>query len=332
MMTKVVFHSGFSRTLPNATMLEWLVNPGDSIVQGQEICCYEIDKAVSSFAAPASGYVRTILVKPGAHFAEGELLAWLSDSRDEEPPPAPAAPAVDETAFDWSEIDEIGSQPEPLDPMRKTIARRMVMSKSHIPAFYLTTIVDMSGCIELRAELKKRKEKATFNDMAIKAAALALIKYPHVAGVFVPTGFLPRDNLNIGFAAALPDDGLVVPVVKQADKKPLVEIARETRELAAKAKLGQLTPEDCCGGVFSVSYLGSFEVDEFIAIVNPGEAAIMAVSKIKETPVAIKGELAIRPMMKITFSFDHRSIDGALGARFASEVKKILGNPEILLQ
>ena len=331
MAKSILFTTGCDRPLPRATLIEWLVTEGDPIKAGSALCRYEIDKAIAVCHAETGGYVRRLLVSPGARLAPGDVLALASDAPDGELPAPPPRNGGADDGFDWSEVDERDGPPEPLDVMRRAIAERMAMSKRSIPCFYLTSSVDMSGCLELRATLKQKGEKATFNDMAIKASALALRVHPRVAGIFVPSGFLPRGRMNIGFAAALPDDGLVVPVIKDADAKPLTGIARETRELAAKAKRGELAPEDCAGGIFSVSYLGSYEVDSFAAIVNPGEAAILAVGRILDTPVAVAGRAAIRPMMKITLSCDHRSIDGALGARFAGEVKKYLEKPESLL-
>lgn len=334
MIKKILFTTGCDRPMPRATLIEWLVSEGDPLEEDSAVCRYEVDKAVTTCNAKTSGYVRRLLASPGTRLSSGTVLALASDAPDEELPDIHAFPPgydLAEDAFDWSEVDERDCLPEPLGVMRRTIADRMTMSKRFIPCFYLTALVDMTGCLELRATLKQNGEKATFNDMTIKASALALCDNPRVAGIFVPSGFLPRRRINIGFAAALPDDGLVVPVIKDADKKPLCEVARETRELAAKAKKGELVPEDCSGGIFSVSYLGSYDVDNFVAIVNPGEAAILAAGKVAESPVVVAGQVAIRPMMKITLSFDHRSIDGALGARFAGNVKKYLEKPESLL-
>ncbi len=285
------------------------------------------------FLSTETGYLHAFLATPGQSLQPGQVVAVLTITPDETIPDDEfvAATAGIGDDFDWSEVDVKDCPVEAMSPMRQTIARRMLMSKRHIPCFYLTTAIDMTGCMDLRLTLRKKGEKATYNDMAIKAAAVALTRHPKVAGIFVPEGFQPRERLNIGFAAALPDDGLVVPVVKDADKKTLTEISAETRHLAGKAKRGELEPEDCSGGVFSVSYLGAFEVDEFVAIVNPGEAAILAASKIVEKPVVVSGEIVIRPIMKVTLSYDHRSIDGALGARFAGEIKSLLERPEQLL-
>lgn len=270
---------------PRAVLAEWvavrdaMVNPGDILFT------YEVDKAVVEFVSPAKGWLRRQVLDSGQRIRLGQAVALLSDMEDEVLPPREVGdtdqhPGVDE--FDWTEIDNLPVEPVQPGLMRRIIAERMTMSKRHIPChipcFYLTVAVDMSGCLALRGKMRKTGRKATFNDMAIKAAAMALVANPKVADIYHPRGIAARFDLHIGFAAALPD-GLAVPVIKFADTKALADIAEETRALAAKAKSGLLTPEDCRGGVFSVSCLGSYEVDNFIAIVNPGEAAIMAMGK-----------------------------------------------------
>ncbi len=319
---------------PRASLVEWLVGKGEMVTAGAPLCGYEVDKAVATYNSPVSGYVRRLMVEEGGRFARGTVLALLSDRLDEELPALTEAPAndrEDEDDFDWNEIDNRAGPPEPLGVMRRTIALRMAMSKRHIPCFYLTACVDMTSAFTRRAAMKKSGGRAaTFNDMAIRASALALIRNPKAAGVYTPLGVIPRTVLNIGFAAALPDDGLVVPVVKNVGGKSLDEVAGETRALANKAKRGELEPDDCSGGVFSVSYLGSYDVDNFVAIVNPGEAAIAAVGKTIDTPVVVDGAVAVRPIAKITLSCDHRSIDGALASRLMTDIKYFLENAEEL--
>lgn len=321
---------------PRATLVEWLVGVGELVQAGQLLFRYEVDKAMADFIAPQGGWLRRHLAREGERLPRRQPVAVVSDAPDETlahapAPPPPTSDVADLYAFDWSEIDCLAGPPEPLDPMRRVIAERMVMSRRHIPCFYLTAVVDMTGCFELRNQMRQAGRKATFNDMAIKASALALTRHPKVASIYLPEGVAPRTEMNIGFAAALPDDGLVVPVVKAADRKSLLDIAGETRLLATKAKKGVLAPEDCRGGVFSVSYLGAYEVDNFVAIVNPGEAAILAVGKTTDTPVVREGRIEIRPTLKITLSSDHRSIDGALAARFVGEVKGLLEQPQALV-
>lgn len=318
-------------THPVATMIRWLVREGGRVSPGDALCQFEIDKAIETLHAETGGYVRRIAVRENERFAAGSTLAQVSESLDEElPDDRPVRVPFPADRFDWSEIDVRDGPPEPLDARRRAIADRMAMSKRFIPCFHLTGAVDMSACLALRARLKERGEKATFNDMIVRASALALARHPGVRGVFVPEGFQPRARVNVGFAAALPGDGLVVPVVKDADKKRLIDVAAETRELAARARRGELRPEDCAGGIFSVSYLGMFEVDEFAAIVNPGEAAILAAGRPRDQATVVDGRIRIAPLMRITLSSDHRSIDGAQAARFIGEVKRFLERPDPL--
>ncbi|MCC8166724.1 MAG: 2-oxo acid dehydrogenase subunit E2 [Planctomycetes bacterium] len=318
---------------PRPALVEWMVNESDHVQPAAPRSRYQNAKAVATFQSPCAGYVRTRLVPEGARFSFGSILCVASDDRHEPLPDSPIAPLPSEhdtENFDWSEIDNHDGDPEPLGVMRRAIADRMAMSKRHIPCFYLTAVVDMTRCLELRRELKKNRQRATFNDMSIKASALALRENPRAAMIYSPQGLYSRSQLNIGFAAALPDDDLMVPVIKEADTKPLVRIADETRALAEKAKRGDLTPYDCSGGVFSVSYLGSYEVENFIAIVNPGESAILAMGKVRDRVVAVDGEVKIKPMACLTLSCDHRSIDGALAAKLMGDIKKRLEDPDCL--
>lgn len=337
MIASVIFYpGGVTERSPRASLVEWLVEPDAPILPGTPLFSYEIDKAVATFNSPVAGYVKCLLVEKGGRFTRGQPVALVADRAEETPSddakyPDAVGGNAEEDDFDWDEIDNRGGAPVPLGVMRRTIALRMAMSKRHIPCFYLAARVDMGFCLARRAEMRHAAGRAaTINDMVVKAAALALVKHPKAAAVYTPAGIIPRDEINIGFAAALPDDGLVVPVIKRANEKSLADIAGETRALAAKAKRGELTPDDCSGGVFSVSYLGAYEVDSFVAIVNPGEAAIAAVGRMVDTPVVRDGTIVIRPMTEITLSCDHRSIDGALAARLMGDIKYFLEHAEEL--
>ncbi|MCX7935009.1 MAG: 2-oxo acid dehydrogenase subunit E2, partial [Planctomycetota bacterium] len=171
----------------------------------------------------------------------------------------------------------------------------------------------------------------SINDMIIKACGLALRRFPRVASVYTPQGNISRDRIHVGFAVALDNEGLVVPVVRDVDRKSLAQIAADTKVLIDKARSNRLTVDDYSGGIFTVSNLGTFDVEHFTAIINPGESAILAVGKICEKPVALKGAIAVRHMMNITLSSDHRTIDGVLAARFAGCVKELLEKPEALM-
>ncbi|MGC8834819.1 MAG: dihydrolipoamide acetyltransferase family protein, partial [Armatimonadota bacterium] len=218
--------------------------------------------------------------------------------------------------------------------MRRTIARRMVQSKQTVPHFYVTVEVDMKAASELRAALNAlegERPKVTFTDMIVKAAAVALTKVPQVGTQYQEEGLKPPSGMHIGIAVAL-DDGLVVPVLRDADKKTLLSIARETKELTERARQGKLTPDEYSGGVLSISNLGMFDVESFSAIINPPEAAILAVGSILEVPAVVDGEITIRPRMKVTMSADHRVLDGVVAAKFLQEFKRALEQPLNLLE
>ncbi|MCC8180513.1 MAG: 2-oxo acid dehydrogenase subunit E2, partial [Planctomycetes bacterium] len=236
---------------PRAVLAEWVAQHDAFVSPGDILFTYEVDKAVAEFVSPAKGWLRRQVLASGQRIRLGQAVALLTDKQDEMLPPRDVrdtdqAPGLEE--FDWTEIDNLPVEPEMPGLMRRIIAERMTMSKRHIPCFYLTVKVDMSGCVALRGQMRKTGIKATYNDMAIKAAALALVANPKVAAIYHPRGIAARFDLHIGFAAALPDDGLVVPVIKFAYTKPLADIAEETLAIAAKAKIGLLAPEDCRGG------------------------------------------------------------------------------------
>lgn len=221
--------------------------------------------------------------------------------------------------------------------MRKVISEKMTNSKKEIPHFYLTLEVDMGSVLELREKLAPKVQemsgtKLSINDILIKAAAVALAEFPVVNSSAGEEGILVKNRINIGLAVAL-ENGLVVPVVRDADKKGLARISKETSELITKAREGKLLPDDYQGGTFTISNLGMYDIEEFSAIINAPESAILAVGKIMKKPVVTENdEIAVRPMMKMTLSCDHRVIDGALGARFLRRIKQLLEDPiEMLL-
>jgi pyruvate dehydrogenase E2 component (dihydrolipoamide acetyltransferase) len=225
----------------------------------------------------------------------------------------------------------------PWTGMRKVISEKMTKSKKEIPHFYLTLEVDMGSVLELREKLAPKVQemngtKLSINDILIKAAAVALAEFPVVNSSAGEEGILVKNRINIGLAVAL-ENGLVVPVVRDADKKGLARISKETSELITKAREGKLLPDDYQGGTFTISNLGMYDIEEFSAIINAPESAILAVGKIMKKPVVTENdEIAVRPMMKMTLSCDHRVIDGALGARFLRRIKQLLEDPiEMLL-
>lgn len=216
----------------------------------------------------------------------------------------------------------------PVSQMRKTIARRLSESMFTAPHFYLTMEITMDKAMELRGKLNEVSPvKISFNDFVIKAAALALKQHPAVNSAWLGDKIRKYNYVNVGVAVAV-DEGLLVPVVRDADKKTLSVIAGEVKEMAAKAKDKKLQPKDWEGNTFSISNLGMFGIDEFTAIINPPDACIMAVGGIKQT-AAFNADGSVYPtnIMKVTLSCDHRVVDGASGASFLQTFKKLLENP-----
>ena len=220
-----------------------------------------------------------------------------------------------------------------LSTIRKTIATRMTQSKAPIPHFTVTVEADMGEAQHLRGSLNAvdpTAEKLSINHILIKAVALALKRHPVVNAAFVNGKARLFTKVHIGVAVAL-EDGLIVPVIRDCDRKSLGEIAREAKSLIERARGKKLRPEEYSGGTFAISNLGMYDVVEFTAVIDPAHGAILAVGAIEEKPVVMNGQIVIRQRMRLTGSFDHRIIDGAMGAKFLQEVKKILENPVQLL-
>jgi pyruvate dehydrogenase E2 component (dihydrolipoamide acetyltransferase) len=217
--------------------------------------------------------------------------------------------------------------------LRQTIAKRMVASKQTVPHFYVTSEIEMSEAMALRAKLNALVDEAgkiSVNDMVLKAAATALTHFPGINASFGENVIVRHGTVNMGIAVAL-EQGLITVVVADADRKPLAQIAREAKDIVNRAKNGKARPEEMQGSTFTVSNLGMFDVAEFIAIVNPPEAAILAVGSVRDVPVVKNGQVVPGKTMKVTISADHRVTDGAEAAKFLQEMKKILEEPLRLL-
>jgi pyruvate dehydrogenase E2 component (dihydrolipoamide acetyltransferase) len=229
----------------------------------------------------------------------------------------------------------------PLSPMRKTIARRLTESKSTVPHFYLTIDVDASGLVKLREQINAELLSATdgksngeahppakvsINDLLIKACAVALVNVPECNASFTPEAILVHKRVDISVAVAIAD-GLVTPVLRRADQKSVVAISREVRELAARARARKLKPEEMQDGTFSISNLGMFGIDEFAAVINPPEGAILAVGQVRDVPVVQGGAVVPGKRLAMTLSCDHRVVDGAVGAAFLAELRRLVEHP-----
>ncbi len=250
---------------------------------------------------------------------------------------SPTAPAVRGPLENGHVDDEV----RPLSQMRKAIARRLTESKSTVPHFYLSIDVDAAGLVKLREQIngelagasngKANGEaapplKVSLNDLIIKACAVALARVPECNASFTPEAILIHKRVDISVAVAVAD-GLVTPIVRRADQKSVVAIAQEVRELASRARSKKLKPEEMADGTFSISNLGMFGIDSFAAVINPPEGAILAVGQVRDEPVIVDGVVVAGKRLAMTLSCDHRVVDGAVGAAFLAELRRLVEHP-----
>ncbi len=253
----------------------------------------------------------------------------LRDVEKFQPKAAEAAPAKATTGGQQvaAKLPEALPEEIPVSQMRKIIAKRLAESKFGAPHFYLTMEIDMDKAVAARNSLNEISPvKISFNDMVIKASAAALKQHPYVNSSWLGDKIRLNKQINIGVAVAV-EEGLLVPVVRNADVKTMSQIAGEVKDLGAKAKSKKLQPSDWEGNTFTISNLGMFGIEEFTAIINPPDACIMAVGAIKQTPVVRNGEIRIGNVMKVTLSCDHRVVDGAVGSAFLQTFKNLLEDP-----
>jgi pyruvate dehydrogenase E2 component (dihydrolipoamide acetyltransferase) len=275
---------------------------------GGRIVKRDIEAAMSAGQQPAD---EALAQAPPRH-----LRAVEPGTQASQPSPAGASPYRDEAT----------------SVMRQTIARRLVTSIGPVPHFFLTTEIEMDRAAELRVSINELDPelKVSINDLVIKVAAIALIQHPQVNASFQDKAVRYYERADIGVAVAI-EDGLITPVVRSADRKSVSEISREVKELAGRARTRKLLPEEYTGATFSISNLGMLGIDEFTAVINPPEAAILAVGAMTPKVVVREGEIVVRQMMRVTMSCDHRVIDGATGARFLQTFKKLLENPLLMI-
>jgi pyruvate dehydrogenase E2 component (dihydrolipoamide acetyltransferase) len=262
---------------------------------------------------------------PGGRIIKRDIETHLTE-REKVPAQAAPTPPIPTPSY---EPTMEGYTAVPLSPMRQTIGRRMVESKTQAPHFYITSEVDMAAAMALRSQLNAllpEDKKISVNDLVIKAAALALREFPNLNASFAGTEIHVHNEVNVGIAVAR-ETGLLTVVIRDCDRKSLAQIAADSRELVGRARDGRMKPDDMVGGTFTISNLGMFDVEHFIAIINPPQAAILAVGSVMQTPVVVDGQLAVGTRMKVTISADHRVTDGAEAARFMQAVTANLEQP-----
>ncbi|MDX2141224.1 MAG: dihydrolipoamide acetyltransferase family protein [Chloroflexota bacterium] len=273
---------------------------------------------------------------PGGRIIKSDVETWVAPVIAPAPaavaPPAPAPAAL--VGQTWGTVPTEDVEIIELTRIRNRIAQRMSLSKQQVPHFYVSSEIDTQALLDVRADINKTQpedEKITVNDMIVKATALALVQFPNLNTHFYGDKMVRHKRINIGIAVAIPN-GLINVVAKDADKYSLGTIARSNREMIARAREGKVKPEDVQGSTFTVSNLGAFDVEHFLAIINPPEAGILAVSSARKVPVVLAdGTLAVGSRMKVTVSVDHRVSDGAEGAQFMQAFKALIENPKRLL-
>jgi pyruvate dehydrogenase E2 component (dihydrolipoamide acetyltransferase) len=301
--TSRVFASPLARRMAAQAGLDLTTIKGSG-PQGR-IVKTDIDTALSGGAAPVA---RAPTPAPAA--------------RAPQPAPTPFAPVTGDPPF----------KEKPHSQMRRIIARRVTESKQTVPHFYLTVDCEIDELLKFRAELNGKSDayRISVNDFVIRAAALALRQVPAANASWSDEAILLWDTVDIAVAVAL-DDGLITPIVKNADRKGLATIAKETEDLAARARAGKLKLQEFQGGTFSISNLGMFGVRYFAAVINPPHGGILAVGAGEQRPVVKNGALAIATVMSCTLSCDHRAVDGAVGAQFLAAFKKLVEDPLTML-
>ena len=266
------------------------------------------------------------VVRRDLETAAARPAATVSASAPVAPVPPPPSPvSVSRTDASYEDV--------PLTQIRKTIAKRLAASLGPVPHYFLTTEVDMERAAEAREALNRNlgdEGRISFNDIVVKAAALALTRHRACNAWFQDDHIRYWNEVHVGVAVAV-EDGLITPVIRHADRKSLREIGREAHDLAQRARNRRLRPEEYTGSTFSVSNLGMFDIDQFTAVINPPEAAILAVGSVTQKPVVADGTIVARRRVRLTLSCDHRVIDGATGAVFLKALKQMLENPLAML-
>lgn len=301
---------------------------GEAAAGGERVKASPVARRMAEAAGIDVGTVKG--TGPGGRIMERDVEAAIAarPGPGGEKPAAPAAPPGGAARPAGA-----AGGPVPLTAMRQAIARRMAQSKATAPHFYVTVDVDMDEAMKLREQLNAvapEEEKVSVNDLVVAAAARTLARFRALNASYRDGSLEVHPGINIGIAVAL-EEGLITPVLRDADAKPLKTIAAESKALFERARANRLRADDLGSGTFTVSNLGMFDVEQFVAIINPPEAAILAVGAVLPRPIAAGGEIRIASTLKATLSVDHRVADGAQAARFMQALKKLLENPVNLL-
>lgn len=296
-------------------------HPGEEVAAGFMPAQQEKRIKSSPLAKKIAGEKRIDLSRikgtgPNGRITEKDVLKFVGAG-------LPAHPSVSTPRLTVGQAFIEPKEVIPLSGIRKTIARRLSQSKHDAPHYYLQIEIDMTEAVELR---EKKNKSFSYNDMIIKSVAKSLEKFPMLNAAFREEKITVYNEINIGIAIASPE-GLVVPVIKNANKLKIEQVAKISKQIKDKSETNKFTPGDFSGGTFTISNLGMYGIDIFTAIINPPQVGILAVGAIKEKPVVLKGKIVVRPVLKVSLSADHRVIDGVYAAGFLGHLKEILQKP-----
>jgi pyruvate dehydrogenase E2 component (dihydrolipoyllysine-residue acetyltransferase) len=345
MMSVDVLMPRLSDAMEEGTILAWLKAGGESVAVGEDLVEIETDKANMVYEAPLAGVLH-ILVGDGDTLAVGERIATIGEAtRAAVAGPSTGTPragtniagssASPSPGPDQSDVGQRGViTTEQLSRLQAAVVRRMAQSKSNVPEFVLSADVDMQAVAEHRSKLKAANGAdgmPSINDFVIKASAVALTEFPRANGAYRDGHFELYSRINVGVAVAA-ESALVVPTIFDADEKRLSEIATASRTAARRVRSGAITEPELSGATFAVSNLGMFGIDQFTAIINPPQAAILAVGAVRDTPVSRDGAVVIRPVLRLQLTCDHRILYGAEAAGFLGCIRSHLEGPDRLLE
>src|SRR5205807_2581442 len=322
-------------------VVRWYKKAGDAVKKGEPVLEIETDKVNLDLEAEQDGTLGDVAAEEGKMVEVGGVLATIlgagekaQPKKETAAPPAEEAPArraidkkdsIKKSTGDYAEAIE--TKEIPLTAMRRTIAKRLAESTGPIPHFYLTAEYDVTNLLSLREQVNEIAGiKTSVNDFIVRAAALALRHHPNVNASWGDEAITQHGEIHIGIAVSTPE-GLITPVVRNADQKSVTDISNEVRALADKAKNRKLTPNDYQGSTFTISNLGAWGIDQFTAIINPPNVAILAIGAASAQPVVIDRQVVIRDRMKVTMSCDHRVVDGALGAEYLRTLRSYIEQP-----
>lgn len=317
-MAQTVIMPSFGQGASEATIAVWHKKEDDAVSSGDKLFEARANGETRTVEAPTGGVLRMVLAR------EGETLPCLSTVAVIAPPEEKI-----DRLIAAADVDEGLEEIVPMSGIRKALAFHMLESRNISPTVTLVMPVDMTAIRAMKAGLAASGTKASYNDIVIKFTAKTLTEFPRLNCSIDGDNFIMKKYVNIGIVVAV-DDGIMVPVIRDADRKPLADIAAESKELAQKARAGLLPMEAQEGGTFSISNVGMYGVEAFTCILKQPEVAILGVPSIVDTVVAVDGVPAVRPIIKMCLTFDHRAFDGATACQFLARLREYLEKPYLL--